>query len=88
MKNTFGTSVCITIFGESHGDAIGAVLDGIAPGIDVDKDFITSQLDKRKPKGKISTQRHEDDEFSIVSGVFEGKTFAIHNFIEKKIIKN
>lgn len=74
MKNTFGTSVCITIFGESHGDAIGAVLDGIAPGIDVDKDFITSQLDKRKPKGKISTQRHEGDEFSIVSGVFEGKT--------------
>ena len=74
MKNTFGNSVSVTIFGESHGNSIGAVLDGIAPGIEVDTDFITAQLDKRKPKGRISTSRKEGDEFTIVSGVFNGRT--------------
>lgn len=74
MKNTFGTSVSVTIFGESHGDAIGAVIDGMAPGIEVDNGFILSQLNKRKPKGAISTSRKEADEFRIVSGVFNGKT--------------
>ena len=74
MKNTFGNSISLTLFGESHGEAIGAVLDGLAPGIEVDKDFIRSQLDKRRPAGRISTARREADEFSIVSGVFEGKT--------------
>ena len=74
MKNTFGNSISLTLFGESHGEAIGAVLDGLAPGIEVDIDFIRSQLDKRRPAGKISTARREADEFSIVSGVFEGKT--------------
>ena len=74
MKNTFGTSVSVTIFGESHGGGIGAVLDGMAPGIAVDTEFITSQLDKRKPKGRISTSRKEGDEFAIVSGVFNGRT--------------
>lgn len=74
MKNTFGTSVAVTLFGESHGEAIGAVVDGLAPGIDVDEEFIKSQLEKRKPKGKISTSRTEADEFKIVSGVFNGKT--------------
>ncbi len=74
MKNTFGNSVSVTIFGESHGDSIGAVLDGIAPGIEVDTDFINAQLDKRKPKGRISTSRKEGDEFKIISGVFNGRT--------------
>ena len=74
MKNTFGNSISLTLFGESHGEAIGAVLDGLAPGIGVDMDLIRSQLDKRRPAGKISTARREADEFSIVSGVFEGKT--------------
>jgi len=74
MKNTFGNSISLTLFGESHGEAIGAVLGGLAPGIEVDIDFIRSQLDKRRPAGKISTARREADEFSIVSGVFEGKT--------------
>lgn len=74
MKNTFGNSVCLTIFGESHGSSIGAVLDGLAPGISVNRDFIASQMDKRRAKGQISTSRHEGDEVEISSGVFEDKT--------------
>ncbi len=74
MKNTFGKSIAITLFGESHGAQIGAVLDGLAPGIRIDDDYIRAQLDKRRPVGKIGTQRHETDEYQIVSGVFEGKT--------------
>lgn len=74
MKNTLGTSVKITIFGESHGKGIGAVLDGLAPGIPVDEDFIASQLTLRRPVGQISTPRVEKDNFIIYSGVFEGKT--------------
>ena len=74
MKNTFGQSVAVTLFGESHGEMIGAVIDGLAPGIVIDKDFIGHQLSLRRPTGKISTTRIEADEFQIVSGVFEGKT--------------
>ena len=74
MKNTFGTSVCVTLFGESHGPAIGAVLDGLAPGIPVDEKQIARQLELRRPAGRISTARQEPDPFRIVSGVFEGKT--------------
>ena len=74
VKNTFGQSVAVTLFGESHGAAIGAVLDGLAPGIPVDEGFITAQLDLRRPFGKISTARQEADPFQIVSGCFEGKT--------------
>ena len=74
MKNTFGSSVCVTLFGESHGAKIGAVLDGIAPGIPVDEDLIRHQLTLRRPAGRISTARQEQDVFEIVSGVFEGRT--------------
>lgn len=74
MKNTFGQSVCVTVFGESHGQAIGAVLDGLAPGIEVDTDFIDYQLSKRRPQGKTDTPRIEKDNYQILSGVFEGKT--------------
>ena len=74
MKNVYGNSITITLFGESHGAQIGAVLDGLAPGIEVDMDFIRKQLELRKPHGKISTQRVEADEPNIVSGVFEGRT--------------
>lgn len=74
MKNTFGQSVAVTLFGESHGEYIGAVLDGMAPGLVVDEEFIRHQLSLRRPQGKISTARVEADEFRIVSGVFEGKT--------------
>ncbi|MBR5140055.1 MAG: chorismate synthase [Clostridia bacterium] len=74
MKNTFGNAISVTIFGESHGPYIGAVLDGIAPGIKVDDDYIKEALTKRAPYGDISTQRRENDNFSIVSGVFNGFT--------------
>ena len=74
MKNTFGSSVCVTLFGESHGTKIGAVLDGMAPGIPVDEDLIRYQLSLRRPAGRISTVRQEQDVFEIVSGVFEGRT--------------
>lgn len=74
MKNTFGNSVSITIFGESHGSEVGVILDGIAPGIKVDTDFIASQMDKRRAKGELSTKRIEADEVIISSGVFNGRT--------------
>lgn len=74
MKNTFGNNVSITLFGESHGVAIGAVVDGLPAGVKVDEDFISHQLDLRRPFGKISTPRQEADKFEIVSGVFKGKT--------------
>ena len=74
MKNTFGNSVSVTLFGESHGVAIGAVIDGLPAGIEVNEEFIAHQLDLRRPVGKISTPRQEADKFTIVSGVFNGKT--------------
>ena len=74
MKNTFGNSVKVTIFGESHGEAIGAVIDGLAPGVAVDNDYIARELAKRRPQAKTDTPRQEKDEFQIVSGVFCGKT--------------
>lgn len=74
MKNTFGNNLSITLFGESHGEAIGCVLDGIAPGIEVDEDFIAYQMEKRKGINSISTPRRETDKVRILSGVFEGKT--------------
>lgn len=74
MKNTFGQSVAVTIFGESHGAEIGVVIDGMAPGIEVDEKFIAGQLTLRRPVGRISTARKEQDRFRIVSGVFNGKT--------------
>ena len=74
MKNTFGTSVAITLFGESHGEYIGAVLDGLAPGIPIDHNYIAHMLTLRRPAGKISTPRQEQDTCKIVSGVLNGKT--------------
>ena len=74
MKNTFGTSVAVTLFGESHGEYIGAVIDGLAPGIDVNEEYLCYMLSLRRPDGRISTPRKEKDEFRIVSGVLNGKT--------------
>ena len=56
MKNTYGSALALTIFGESHGAAIGAVLDGLAAGIPVDEEFIAAQMEKRRAKkGGLST---------------------------------
>ena len=74
MKNTFGNNITITLFGESHGEAIGCVLDGIAPGIEIDEEYIASQMQKRKGINSISTPRREEDKVRILSGVFQGKT--------------
>ena len=74
MKNTFGNSVSVTLFGESHGEAIGVVIDGLCPGIEVDTDYIDRQLEKRRPSLATDTKRREKDVYSIVSGVFNGKT--------------
>lgn len=74
MKNIFGSAVSVTLFGESHGPCVGAVLDGIAPGISVDPDFIRAQLSLRRPSDSLSTARREPDEFVVESGVYRGKT--------------
>ena len=74
MKNTLGNAVSVTLFGESHGAAIGAVIDGLAPGLVVDEEFIRHQLSLRRPSGKISTARQEQDPYQILSGVFNGRT--------------
>ena len=74
MKNTFGTSVAVTLFGESHGAMIGAVLDGLAPGIEVDEDFIASRMALRRSVNALSTARREEDRVRIVSGVVDGHT--------------
>lgn len=74
MKNTFGNALSVTLFGESHGAEIGAVIDGLAPGIKIDTDYIKKQMNKRRAYGKISTGRQEEDAVEIVSGVFEGFT--------------
>ena len=74
MKNTFGSSVSVTLFGESHGEYIGAVIDGLAPGIEIDREYIARMLTLRRPNGRISTPRKENDEYKIISGVLENVT--------------
>ncbi len=73
--NSFGDIFKITTFGESHGKAIGVIIDGCPSLIDIDEEFIQSELDKRRPgQSKITTQRKESDTAQILSGVFEGKS--------------
>jgi len=75
MGNTFGTLFRITTFGESHGGAVGVVVDGCPPGIAITENDIQKELDRRKPgQSKITTPRKEQDTIHILSGVFEGKT--------------
>jgi len=73
--NTYGTLFRISTFGESHGPAIGVIIDGCPAGLQIDEAFVQSELDRRKPgQSKITTQRKEDDTFKILSGIFEGKS--------------
>lgn len=75
MSNTFGKLFKLTTFGESHGEAIGGVVDGCPAGINIDIDYIQSELDRRKPgQSAITTSRKEADRVEILSGVFEGKS--------------
>ena len=73
--NTFGRLFRLTTFGESHGEAIGGVIDGMPAGIDIDLDFIQEELNRRRPgQSKITTSRNEPDQVELLSGVFEGKS--------------
>lgn len=73
--NTFGQLFQLTTFGESHGEAIGGIIDGCPAGLEIDPDFIQSELERRKPgQSHITTQRKEDDKVRFLSGVLEGKT--------------
>lgn len=73
--NSFGQLFRITTFGESHGEAIGVIIDGCPSNLEIDMEFIQSELDKRKPgQSKITTQRKETDTVQVLSGIFEGKT--------------
>ncbi len=73
--NTFGHIFRLTSFGESHGKAVGGIIDGCPAGLTIDLNFIQHELDRRKPgQSKITTQRKEDDTVEFISGVFEGKT--------------
>ena len=75
MRNTFGNIFRLTTFGESHGTAVGGVVDGMPAGIDIDIDFIQSELNRRRPgQSAITTQRRESDTVELLSGVFEGKS--------------
>lgn len=84
--NTFGTLFRLSTFGESHGDAIGGIIDGCPAGLQVDMEFIHKELQRRKPgQSQLTTQRKEEDDVTFLSGIFEGKTtghpigFVIHN---------
>ena len=90
MSNSFGKLFTLTTFGESHGPAIGGVIDGCPAGISLDLDTVQFQLDRRKPgQSKITTQRKEPDQVEFLSGIFEGKTtgtsigFQIQNTNQK-----
>ena len=75
MRNTFGHIFRLTSFGESHGEAIGGVVDGMPAGIDIDLDFIQAELNRRRPgQSRVATSRDESDRVELLSGVFEGKS--------------
>lgn len=76
--NTFGEIFRVTTFGESHGVALGGIIDGCPAGLEIDLAFIQSELDRRKPgQSKIVTQRKEPDEVEFLSGIFEGKSTGV-----------
>lgn len=73
--NTFGNLFKVTTFGESHGEALGGIIDGCPPGIELDFDAVQREMERRKPgQSSIVTQRKENDEVQFLSGIFEGKT--------------
>ena len=75
MRNTFGNIFTLTTFGESHGEAVGGIIDGMPAGISVDLDFIQQELNRRRPgQSHITTARREADQVTLLSGVFEGRT--------------
>ena len=86
MSNSIGTIFRLTTFGESHGTAVGGVVDGMPAGIDIDEVFIQNELNRRRPgQSDITTSRNESDRVELLSGVFEGKStgapigFVVYN---------
>ena len=90
MSDTIGGAVRLTIFGESHGPAIGAVLEGITPGTPVDETAVAAAMERRRAKGALSTARQEADRVRFVSGVYRGRATgtAIAFFIENTNAKS
>lgn len=75
MGNTFGNLFKLTSFGESHGSMIGGIIEGCPAGLEIDKDIIQKDLDRRKPgQSKVTSSRKEDDKVQLLSGIFEGKS--------------
>lgn len=75
MRNTFGKIFTLTTFGESHGVAVGGIIDGMPAGITLDIDFVQAELNRRRPgQSRITTSRNEADTVEFLSGIFEGKT--------------
>lgn len=80
--STYGESFKITTFGESHGEAVGVIVDGVTPGVELDEKYIQTQMDRRKPgQSSVTTPRKEYDVIRIMSGMFEGKTTGTPLFI-------
>ena len=95
MNNSFGNIFKLTTFGESHGKAIGGIIDGCPSGHKIDFNFISHEMKRRKPgQSKIVTQRKENDSVEFLSGIFNGITtgtpigFIIKNNDQKSKIKN
>ncbi len=91
MGNSFGNIFIVTTYGESHGEAIGAVIDGCPSGVKIDLDFIQNEMDQRKPGVSVlSSPRAESDIVKIISGVYEGMStgMPIHLMIENKDVKS
>ena len=75
MGNTFGNLFKLTSFGESHGSMIGGIIEGCPAGLEINKDLIQKDLDRRKPgQSKVTSPRKEDDKVQLLSGIFEGKS--------------
>ncbi|MFC5468813.1 chorismate synthase [Cohnella suwonensis] len=80
--NVFGERIQITTFGESHGEAVGVIVDGVTPGVEIDEAYIQVQMDRRKPgQSTVTSPRKEYDKVNILSGLFEGKTTGTPLFI-------
>lgn len=89
-QNTFGNIFRLTTFGESHGKAIGGIIDGCPAGLEIDENFIQQELDRRRPgQSLLTSQRHEDDKIEFLSGIFKGQStgapiaFMIHNIDQR-----
>jgi len=74
--SSFGSRFVITTFGESHGVALGVVIDGCPAGVSFDESLLIKQLERRRPGGSLVSQRQEGDQPEVLSGVFEGQTFG------------